>query len=356
MRGAVVVRGAGVVCALGVGAAAVGRAIAGGHEFDGFRGGASRDGGPPMGASYPAPFESACDLPRGLGRRLGRQLGMSLAAVLEAVGPERAWREDPADTGIVAATAHGPIDETVGFVGGALLDGPRYASPGLFAAAIHGSMAGVAARELGIRGPALVTANGDVSFETALYAAVAGLRSGRMRRAIVVGADAFHPFYAMSLCEFGLVSDSDLPVDPQMRRTTRGQQIGEGAGALVLEWDAGASRDDAAGVRVEDVQLGAAAPPSGLPPARVLAMATGESASARRHAIALERCGLAGARIEYPAARFGAFGSLSAVAVAVEAARRLHCEHPADAGPTLFVSAPHRSNAASLLVAGAGRR
>lgn len=351
-----VVRGAGVVCALGVGAAAVGRAIAAGHEFDGFRGGASREDGLPMRAAYPAPFEAARDVPRGLGRRLGRQLGMSLAAVLDAVGTERAWREDPADTGIVASTAHGPIDETVGFVGGALLDGPQYASPGLFASALHSSMAGVAARELGIRGPALVTANGDVSFETALFAAVAGLRARRMRRAVVVGADAFHPLYAASLAQFGLVSDSALPVDPQMRRTTRGQQIGEGAGALVLEWESGDAEGEGPGVRVEDVQIGADVPRRSIPDARVQCMATGEASSARRHADALAACGLSGAPVEYPAARFGAFGSLSAVAIAVEAARRLRSEGPDDARPTVFVSAPRSTNAASLLLAGTGSR
>ncbi len=343
MTGAVRVRGAGVVCALGARMTLVADAVARGAQFAGFR------GPDPARAAYPAAFDSQRDLPRGLGRRLGRQLAMSLAAVLDAVGTGSPWSETPADTGIVGATAHGPIDETVEFVAGVRRHGPEFASPLLFSSALHNSMAAVAARELGIRGPSMVVSNGDVSFETALLVATAGLASGRMRRAIVVGADSFHPLYARTLSEFGLLSDSARPVDPEMRRTTRGLQLGEGAGALVLEWD----DDECGGVRIDGVCLGAGPAVRGRAPrTRVHLMSTGDAASARRHSNALAGLGIEGAAVEYPAARFGAFASLSAVAIAVEAARRLRSE--AEDVPSLFVAAPQGANAATVALSGWG--
>jgi 3-oxoacyl-[acyl-carrier-protein] synthase II len=341
VSGSVRIRGAGVVCALGVGMTAVAAAVASGGEFAAFRGQSSSH------PAYPAPFDARRDLPRGLGRRLGRQLAMSLSAVLDAVGPGTPWREAPTDTGIVGATAHGPMDETVDFVAGVRRDGPKYASPTLFSSALHNSMAGVVARELGTRGPSIVLSNGDVSFETALLVATAGLSSGRMKRAIVVGADAFHPLYARSLSEFHLLSDSTAPLDPTMRRTARGMLLGEGAGALVLDWDEGSD-----GVRVDDVRLGADVPHGEVPEAGVQLMATGDAASVRRHADALARCGVAVGDVGYPAARFGAFSSLSAVAIAVEAARRLRLA--TETLPTLFVAVPHGANAATVLLSGNG--
>lgn len=342
MTGSVAVRGAGVVCALGVGITAVASAVAGGAEFAGFKGPS------PSQAAYPAPFDARRDLPRDLGRRLGRQLAMSLSAVLEAVGTGSPWSAAPDDTGIFGATGHGPIDETVDFVAGVRRDGPRYASPLLFSSALHSAMAAVVARVLGVRGPTMVMSNGDVSFETALLVAVAALRSGRTKRAIVVGADAFHPLYARSLSQFGLVSESPDPVDPAMRRTMRGLHLGEGAGALVLEWD----ESGGAGVCVDDVRLGAGVPRRDLACARIALMSTGDAASARRHSDALADCGIDGAAVEYPAARFGAFSSLSAVAIAVEAATRLRRRD--DPSPTVFIAAPHGASAATVVLAGCG--
>jgi 3-oxoacyl-(acyl-carrier-protein) synthase len=343
VSGSIRVGGAGVVCALGVGVAAVAAAVSGGRGYAAFQGPS------PSRAAYPAPFDARRDVPRGLGRRLGRQIAMSLAAVLEAVGPGTPWRDTPADTGIVGGSANGPLDETAAFVEGVRRDGPKYASPLLFSAALHNSMASVAAHALGIRGPMVVMSNGDVSFETALLVAAAGLASGRMRRAIVVGADSFHPLQARSLSKFRLLADSKEPVDPAMRRTTRGVLLGEGAGALVLDWH---DDGDDGGVRIEDVRLGADAASPGVPRARVQLMATGDTASARRHSAALAGCGMDGTEVSYPAARFGAFPSLSAVAIAVEAARRLSSAE--EAAPTLFLAVPHGASPATVLLSGCG--
>jgi hypothetical protein len=132
-----------------------------------------------------------------------------------------------------------------------------------------------------------------------------------------------------------------------MLRTTRGLLLGEGAGALVLDWDEGGD-----GVRVESVSVGAGVVQQDIGSARVHLMATGDVASVRRHSAALSGCGVEDSRVEYPAARFGAFASLSAVAIAVEAARRLRsADSPA---PTLFVTVPHGANAATVLLSGRG--
>jgi 3-oxoacyl-(acyl-carrier-protein) synthase len=342
MNAAVRIRGAGVVCALGAGASATCAAMATGGTSAGFRGPSATS------AAYPAPFDPARDLPRGLGRRLGRQLAMTLASVLDALAGERAWREDPSETGVFAATAHGPIHETVDFVIGARRDGARYASPLLFSSAQHNAMVGVAARELGVRGPALVVSNGEVSFETALLAAVAALAAGRMRRAIVVGADAWHATYARSLRAFHAVTDSESPIDPTMRTTSRGVHMGEGAGALILE----RASDPDDGPRIDGVALGAPKRPSGA--FRVESMATGETRSVARHARALAAHGLDGVEVAHPAAWFGAFTSLSAVAIAAEAARRLRGAD--DGRAVLFVSAPHDASPAAVVLSGGARR
>jgi 3-oxoacyl-(acyl-carrier-protein) synthase len=337
------VSGAGVVCALGVGASSVCEAVSRNAvaPFVGRR--ADRP-------AFPSPFDPARDLPPGRAARLGRQLAMTLAAVLDAVGARRAWEEDPAETGLVAATAHGPIHETVDFIAGVVRHGPRYASPLLFSGAQHNAMVGLVARELGIRGPAMVVSNGEISFETALLAAVAGLRAGRMRRAIVVGADAFQPTYAASLDCFGLLSSSPEAPDPTMRRTTRGFHLGEGAGALVLE-----RGDPGAGVSLDRVALGAAASSLEAAPDRVEVLGTGDSDSVRRHRAALAAPSIDSrkAEIAWPAARYGAFASLSAVAIAAEAARRL-ASGP-DSSATLFLAAPRDTSPASVILSGGGR-
>jgi 3-oxoacyl-(acyl-carrier-protein) synthase len=334
------IRGAGVVCALGVGADAVHAAMEDGRH--GFRG-PSADG-----AAYPAPFDGGRDLPRDLGRRLGRQLAMTLASVLDSLAGCRAWDEDPSETGLFASTANGSLDETADFVAGVAKSGPRYASPALFSSSQHNAMVGVVARELGIRGPATLVTNGEVSFETALVAATTALATGRMRRAIVVGCDASHEVFTRSLRQFGLVSDSPEPTDPSPLRGGRGRHLGEGAGALVLEYDPFGRH----GVRLCGVRLGSVSPRRGAAPKRVEVLAPGDAAGARRHVEALAALDVGDAELRNPSSRFGWCYSLSAVAIAAEAARRLRSG--SDGGPTLFVSAPPDACAATVLVGGSG--
>ncbi len=339
MSAAVFVRGIGVVCALGRGVATVQEALAQKPLETGFAG--------PSGerAAYPADFRARRDLPDGLGRRLGRQPALALAAILEAVE----GAADLEDAALVLGTAHGAIDETVDFVVAAHRHGERYASPTLFASSLHNAMAGAASRALDVRGPTVVLSNGDVSFESALVTALAMLRAGHVRRAIVGAADSYHAVYGEAVARLGLRTDSTEPTDPAMERTTCGHHAGEGAGALLLE--VGDSGDP--GVRVVDASLSAAPRIPDAPPAEVRLLSSGDRASARRHADVLARWRAAAGgwdpQVAYPAARFGAFGSLGAVATVVEAARLATAGD--DAGPVLLVAAPYGAPVGTVLLA-----
>jgi len=281
-------------------------------------------------AAYPAPFDPRRDLP-GIAeaRRLGRQTAMALAAALDATAASAPL---PEETALVLGTAHGAVAETVAFLDSARGESARYASPTAFSGSLHASMAAPIGRALGMRGPMLVVCDGNRSFETALMTAIQMLRAEEAPLVLVGACDAYHPMTRDTLAEFGAISTSSQAIDHRMLRTERGVHLGEGAGFLLLACEMPESTGttelmDASGVRVAQIG-GDMAPPSDFAPVqRILALADGTTRSARLHAAAIRaRDGVRidATQIEYPAALFGAFGSLSAVVCADEAHRRLH--------------------------------
>jgi hypothetical protein len=311
----ILVRGAGVVCALGCGRDAIRAA----DRRSGFAGESGAR------AAFPARFDAATALPGDRGRRLGRQSAIALTAIIEAVGGD----ENLADAALVLGTAHGAMHETVEFIDGVLRHGARYASPALFAGSLHNTMAGAVGRALGVRGPSLVLSQGDASFEAALSVALVMLRLGRVSRAVVCAADTFHPV---------------LGVDRRRRHP------GEGAGALLLE----AHPQGTPGVRVEDAVVGADAlrHREGIDAVRLLS--GGDAASAERHRAAWEDVFDASrVPVTYPAESLGAFGSLGAVATALEVDRLLRLPAPLPER-VLLLQVSRDAPAAAVVLAGAG--
>ncbi len=336
----IAIRGAGMVCAMGNGASAVRAALAAGPGATGVR--APSGDGPPFAAS----FDPAVDLPDGVGRRMGRQPAMALAAVLEATRGCRDLR----DAALVLGTAHGAIGETINFIFDATRHGAPLASPLLFASSLHNAMCGAASRVLGMRGPTFAITNGSTSFEAALGVAVRLLGAGRVSRAVVGSSDVWHPVLGRALRRTGLTAGSAAP--RTSREPPAGYFQGEGAGALLLE----TVPREGAGVVLESAILGPEPVPSSLPFGEVLLMATGEAGDARSCAEEWGRLrareGPAVPEPGYPAALFGAFGSLSAVATAWEAARRLEGEGPG--GATLLLNVPHRESRGAVILSGTG--
>jgi 3-oxoacyl-(acyl-carrier-protein) synthase len=271
---------------------------------------------------------------------------MALAAILEAVeGVDRFE-----DAALVLGTAHGAMHETVEFIEGVLRDGARFASPALFAGSLHNTMAGAASRELGLRGPSLVICNGESSFEAALSVALAMLRLGRVSRVVVGASDTYHPFYGRGLATLGMASTDPVAPDPGFARAGRGRHPGEGAGALLLE----ACPPGTRGVRVEEAVVGAEAlrPRTGI--GSVCLLAGGDAAGLERHRAAWRAVSRdSSARVSFPAARLGAFGSLGAVATALEADRLRRL--PEGAGESvLLLQVPHGAPPAAVVLSGSG--
>ncbi len=347
MTQVIAVRGVGVVSALGVGAGTALSRIAADPSAHGFSPAAS-------GPAYAAPFDPARDLPRGIGRRLGRQPAMALAAVLEAVADAALSPEEVADAAVVLGTAHGPVAETLAFLNGAFRDGARYASPALFAGSLHNAMSGAVGRELGARGPAFVVCNGETSFETALVSAIALLRSGRVRFAVAGCSEAYDATSLRVLAEAGYCAAQREVIDPRMLRTTRGIVPGEGGAALVLEATDGAG----GGVRIADAALGAEAVAQCVGSAgavrEIISLANGDVRSAAQHRAAIAASGAGDVPLSHPAARFGAFAALSAVTIALEAARR-RAAGAGELAAAVTVNVPVGAPPAAVVISGCGR-
>jgi 3-oxoacyl-(acyl-carrier-protein) synthase len=333
---AILVRGVGAVCALGRNLAEI-RAAGDRSGYAGPAGDA---------ADFPAPFDPARDLPRGLGRRLGRQPALAMASLLEAT--EGAGGME--DAILVLGTAHGPVHETYGFLEGMVRHGARFASPAQFASSLHNTMSGVASRELGIRGATIVVCNGEASFESALLVAVAMLRAGRAGRAVVAASDTCHPIHRAALRKVGLLCEDARPPDPVRMGGQRGVRPGEGAGALLLE----SAPEGSPGVRIDAVDVGAAALEPRDELAAVRLLSGGDARGVVRHrAWVAAVAGVVPRDVSFPAARLGAFGSLGAVVAAVEADRlaRLPAAAP---GGVLLLQVPADGPPAAVVLRGGG--
>jgi 3-oxoacyl-[acyl-carrier-protein] synthase II len=100
---------------------------------------------------------------------------------------------EPGDVALLVGTAFGHVESKADFHATALRDGVRLVSPIVFPNTIINSPGGHAAILFGLTGPNSTITSGRRSGLEAILRATTLLRSGRARRAIVVGADEASP-------------------------------------------------------------------------------------------------------------------------------------------------------------------
>lgn len=217
---AVAVRGLGAVCALG---ADVESAVA--SLRDGRRGLAPASRSPhlvPVNGAAPLVGEAPFDAPLA-----ARARAMVATAVDEAV---RAAGAPAGRTGVYVGTTAGFfVDAEVELMAARRTD-PR-AMPA-FGQRGPGEVAEAVAAQVDADGPVLTFSMACTSSAAALLAALRHLQQGRCDRAVVVG---FDPLSSLSIHGFrSLLLVDPLPCRP-FSASRAGLQLGEGAGALVLE-------------------------------------------------------------------------------------------------------------------------
>ena len=148
-------------------------------------------------------------LPDTDGLRIGVALGTSVACQLNDLGFYSTFREQHA----------APMDSVDGF--------------------LEGNLAEATARRLGLDGPTMVVVNACSSGTDAIGAAMSWLNAGLCDIAIAGGADEMN---RIPLCGFNALGvASDAPCAP-FDGNRKGLNLGEGAGALILETDESAAR------------------------------------------------------------------------------------------------------------------
>lgn len=222
----------GLVCALGSGRAGVATRLLAGETGLGPLAGIPS----PLAGRLPVSQVAAADLPPGTGESATRCEAMARAALHQALDEAHLWPGHPALAGaaLLVATITGDAERSeVRYREQVARHGPV---PCVTVEPPAGRLATRLAASLGVGGPVLTVSSACTSAMNALLAATHLIRSGRVPRALVVGADALtatlvHGFEALLLLD----PDGCRPFDA----TRRGIQPGEGAAALLLEPDGG---------------------------------------------------------------------------------------------------------------------
>ncbi|HEX3763095.1 MAG TPA: beta-ketoacyl synthase N-terminal-like domain-containing protein [Kofleriaceae bacterium] len=105
----------------------------------------------------------------------------------------------------------------------------------------NGALADLLAQRFAITGPRDVNTNACASGTIAFARALTALRLGRIRRAVVCGADQLRPLTYWGTERAGLLGHDLRP----FHKDRGGTVFGDGAGAMVLEWDDDARARDA---------------------------------------------------------------------------------------------------------------
>jgi len=209
-------------------------------------------------------------LDRTRARRLDRPARLAAVVAAQALAEAGASAVlDPARAGIVLGSAFGSVDPSAAFMHRVFDKGPRFASPAEFPNLVPSSPVGHVSIYLGLRGPALSTADLATSGESAIAQAAELVAHGEAD-VIVAGAVEEASDIAERIL-VGLFARSQAELD-----TPRG----EGAAAVVLEARAHAeARGARLLARIEQVHmwrngtpspLGAVRPPREVATARVI--------------------------------------------------------------------------------------
>lgn len=183
----------------------------------------------------PPPFELRDLVKRVVGVSL-RQAShlVELASIASQLCLKRLPVAAPEDTAVYLGTGLAEVRKTTALFQQVMPPGPGMASPFDFINAANNMAAFYVARLGNFRARNLTVTQEEFSFEWALQLAIADLRAGRYRRALVGGVD-----------------ENSQPRTEHLRRIALrdDQHLGEGAGFLVLSCEPEAARAELLGVR-----------------------------------------------------------------------------------------------------------
>ena len=106
-------------------------------------------------------------------------------------------------TGLVVATAYGPLTTMFRYLDQVLDKGDGRGSPVLFANSLHNAPASYLSLLLGLRGPSLTVTGFHHAFARALGAALDWLSRGDVARVLLIADDEFHPVLGYGLRGLG---------------------------------------------------------------------------------------------------------------------------------------------------------
>ena len=166
-----------------------------------------------------------------------RMIGASATqAVTDAALPLES-EHDQVRTALVIGSCLGNQRETQKYMERVLQHGPGAGQPILFPNLVLNAAGGYAAIEQTIRGPNLSVSEHEASGEIAVATAVDLLRAGMCDRVVVGGADEFGSVYLGALRERRLLDGASSAVAAR-EDAVRGRIVpGEGAAAVVLEYE-----------------------------------------------------------------------------------------------------------------------
>ena len=167
-------------------------------------------------------------------RRLGRAQRLALGAAQRALDDFGAARGPAESAAVLVGTGLGCLGETAAFLENMVEREEREPRPASFVNSVHNSPAAQISIAFGLRGENHTFTHGQISFELALWKALALLSSGRAELVLLVGVDELSAYVVTAGQEYGWWRRDDAPLAPMAGQGQPGTLPGEGAGALVL--------------------------------------------------------------------------------------------------------------------------
>jgi 3-oxoacyl-(acyl-carrier-protein) synthase len=166
-------------------------------------------------------------------RRWGRLQTMSLLAAKKAGLPE-ILNGSTAQTGVYVGTGMGSLGETAIFLENMILQKENFPKPAHFVNSVHNAVASTLGLEFGLKGENITVAHREISFDAALGHALSALRQGRVKYAVVCGADEMNYFQVLAGSAQDLWKTKERSFRPLAQGNSRGTFPGEGAAVCVL--------------------------------------------------------------------------------------------------------------------------
>ena len=127
-------------------------------------------------------------------RRLGRAQKLAVIAAERAVRPGADHAKPAGGMAVLVGTGLGELGQTSAFLENLDSKGEAEPKPACFVNSVHNALASQIALLLGCTAENHTFTHGFISFELALWQAMAALRSGRIEAAVVCGADEVSPY------------------------------------------------------------------------------------------------------------------------------------------------------------------